>query len=211
MGHETNQGIHVTGSGEVMVEPDMARFNLQVTRQGRDAALLKREMDETTAAILTLTDRLKIKRKDVTAAMVQIQPNRVYKNNRQSIDGVIASRGISIVLRDLERIGELINSALEMGINDVGGVQLDSSKRDKLEREALDLAIEDAQAMAAQIAKGFGVRVIGVQAVRVSGGHSPRPQVARMALESADSGDSFSAGEIRIRRDIQASFEIGGQ
>ncbi len=141
MGHETNQGIHVTGSGEVMVEPDMARFNLQVTRQGRDAALLKREMDETTAAILTLTDRLKIKRKDVTAAMVQIQPNRVYKNNRQSIDGVIASRGISIVLRDLERIGELINSALEMGINDVGGVQLDSSKRDKLEREALDLAI----------------------------------------------------------------------
>ena len=211
MSHETSLGIHVTGSGEVSVEPDMARFNLQVTRQGRDAAALKREMDDVTADILRLTDKLKIERKDVTAAMVQIQPNRVYQNKRQTIDGVIATRGISIVLRDLDQIGGLINAALEMGINDVGGVVLDTSKRAKLESEALDLAMQDAQAQAAQIAKGFNVRIAGVKDVRVSGGHSPRPQM-RMAMEaSMDSGDAFSAGEITIRRDVQASFDIGGQ
>ena len=210
MSHENNLGIHVTGSGEVSVEPDMARFNLQVTRQGRDPAALKREMDAVTASVLKLTDKLKIQRKDVTAAMVQIQPNRVYQNNRQTIDGVIATRGISIVLRELDNIGDLINGALDLGINDVGGVQLDSSRRADLEREALDLAMQDAQAQAEQIANGFGVRIAGVKDVRLSGGHAPQREMMRASM-AQDSGDSFSPGEMQIRRNIQASFEIGGQ
>ncbi len=70
-----NLGIHVSGRGEVEVVPDMARFSLEINRQGQDAVALKKEMDAVTAKVLQLTERLKIDRKDVTAAMVNIQPN----------------------------------------------------------------------------------------------------------------------------------------
>ncbi len=204
-----NLGIHVNGQGEILVEPDLVRVTLQVNRQGRDAAALKKEMDQVTAKVLKLTDRLQVDRKDVAAAMVNIQPNYRYENNRQTMDGVTASRSIQITLRELDRIGTLMNDALELGINSIGGLTLDVSNRVELEQQALTQAIEDAKAEAARIAQEFGVRVAGVLNVRV-GRHSVRPQVARMAMQS-DEAESFSPGQIAIRRDVEATFGIGGQ
>ena len=208
---QDNQGIHVSGRGEVLVEPDIARFTLQVTRQGRDAAALKKEMDQVTASVLKLTDSAKVPREDVTAAMVQINPNYVRQNNRQVIDGVVANRTINITLRDLDQIGQLMNRALELGINNIGGVQLDTSKRVTLEGQALDLAIDDAKAEAERVAKGFGVRLMGVRNVQVTGHHNVNPRMARMAMADESGGDSFAAGQIVIKRELQATFAIGGQ
>ncbi|MEM1231059.1 MAG: SIMPL domain-containing protein [Pseudomonadota bacterium] len=205
-----NQGIHVTGQGEILVEPDMLRVALQVNRQGRDARALKQEMDRIAASVLKLTDRLGIDRKDVTAAMVNIQPNYRYENQRQTMDGVTASRSVSIILRDLDSVGELMDQALAAGVNSIGGLQLDVSKRVELEQQALTLAIDDAKAEAARIAQEFGVRVAGVLNVHV-GRHSVVPQAARTRLLEADSGESFSPGQIVIRRDVQATFGIGGE
>ncbi|MFK7915468.1 MAG: SIMPL domain-containing protein [Pseudomonadales bacterium] len=204
-----NMGIHVNGQGEVLVEPDMVRVTLQVNRQGRDARALKQELDDITAKVLKLTDKLKVERKDVTAAMVNISPNYRYENNRQTMDGVTASRTINITLRDIDRIGTLMNDALELGINSVGGVQLDVSNRVELEQQALTAAIDDAKAEAARIAQEFGVRVAGVLNVQ-AGRHSVRPQMARMAMQS-DAQESFSPGQIVISREVQATFGIGGQ
>lgn len=205
-----DDGIHVSGAGEILAEPDIARMTLQVTRQGRDAAALKDEMDKVTANVLKLTDSLGIDRKDVTAAIVQIHPNRVYENGRQSIDGVIASRSIEITLRDLDDIGALMNRSLALGINNISGVQLDTSRRPDLELEAMDLAIANARSLAERVARGFDVRLLGVRRVAVHGPVSVQPEMA-MARMAADGGDSFSAGQIRIRRDVQATFAIGGQ
>ncbi len=43
---QDQQGIHVSGRGEVLVEPDIARFTLNVTRQGRDAVALKKALGD---------------------------------------------------------------------------------------------------------------------------------------------------------------------
>ncbi|MEM7277201.1 MAG: SIMPL domain-containing protein [Pseudomonadota bacterium] len=203
-----NLGIHVSGRGEVEVVPDMARFSLEINRQGQDAVALKKEMDAVMARVLKLTDKLKISRKDVTAASVQIHPNRVYNNGKQSIDGVIASRSIQVVLRDLDKFGSLMNQSLEMGINNIGNVQLDSSERIMLQEQALDAAIEDAKAQAARLARGFGVELGDVKNVNLGGQHVVRPQRGvAMRMESADS-DSFSPGEMTVHREVQASFSI---
>ncbi len=207
---DTN-GIHVSGRGEVRVEPDIARFSLEVTRQGRDAATLKKDLDRITKDVLDLTRAHKIDKKDVIAASVRIQPNRTYNDGQQRIDGVIASRSIQITLRDLSRIGDFMNEALEAGINNIGNVALDSSDRIELEAQALRQAIADSQALAEQVAEAYGVVVGGVRNVNVTGQHSvqSRGMVAMEMSRSAD--ESFSAGEIVISRQVQASFWIGGQ
>lgn len=205
-----NLGIHVSGRGEVEVVPDMARFSLEINRQGQDAVALKKEMDTIMARVLKLTDKLKISRKDVTAASVRIHPNRVYNDGKQSIDGVIASRSIQIVLRDLDLFGSLMNRSLELGINNIGNVQLDSSKRVELQEQALDAAIDDAKAQAARVARGFGVELGAVKNVNLSGQHIVQPQRGvAMRMESADAG-SFSPGEMTVHREVQASFSIAG-
>ncbi len=203
-----NHGIHVNGRGEVRIEPDIARFTLEVNRQGPDAVVLKKEMDSIMASVLKLTDKLKIARKDVTAASVQIHPNRVYHEGKQSIDGVIASRSIQVTLRNLDNIGTLMNRSLEIGINNIGGVQLDTSRRIELQEQALTLAIEDAKTQAAVVARGFDVTLGQVKDVHVSGQHAVRPQLARAAIAMDSAEESFSPGEMTINRDIQATFTI---
>jgi len=202
------RGIRVTGAGEVLVVPDMARVNLEVRREGQDAAALKQTLDEVTARVLALTDRLDIPRRDVTAAAVNIYPRyRHHPNEEPRIDGIIAVRTIEVTLRDLTRVGDLINQSLEAGVNGVGGVALDAQNRADLERAALDLAIDEATREAGQIARRFGVGLGPLQHASTSQ-HYVQPMVMEaMAVRSA-AKDSFEPGEMTIRREIQATFAI---
>jgi uncharacterized protein YggE len=199
-------GIHVSGRGLVHVEPDLARLTLQVTREGQDANQLKNSLDQVTREVLKLSRTLGIAREDVIAAVVNIQPRYRRGNGSNVLDGVSASRTISIILRDLGGYGELMNGSLKLGVNSISGTQLDTSKRQALERQALDLAMVDARQQAERVAAGFGV-VSGILLDVHVGAQSPRPQMAMRAMESSAGGD-FSAGQIMIQRDVQATFAI---
>lgn len=198
-------GIHVSGVGEVRVVPDMARVTLEVRREGEDAAALKRELDAATEAVLSLTRDLDIAERDVTAAAVQIFPR--YRPDDGAPAGVIASRSVEVTVRDLEDLGALINGALERGANGVGGVQLDASNRPDLERQALDLAIDDAVHEARQMAKRFDV-TLGALTDASTSSHAPQPLMMEAAAASRFAKDSVAPGELSIRRDVQATFSI---
>lgn len=204
---EAPAGIHVTGTGEVQVIPDMARLTLEVRREGSDPASLKRELDAVTEAILELTDELDVERRDVTAAAVNVYPRYRREDGESVPDGVVASRTVEVTLRALDELGTLINGALARGANGVNGVALDASDRPELERRALDLAIDDAKRTAEQMAGRFGV-TLGALVDASAGGQTPQPlRMAAMAeMKAADS--SFSPGEMTIRRDVQATFSI---
>ncbi|MCZ6711846.1 MAG: SIMPL domain-containing protein [Gammaproteobacteria bacterium] len=200
------KGIHVTGRGVLHVQPDMARLTFQVTREGQDATALKNDLDKVTRDVLTLTRSLGIAGEDVTAAAVNIQPRYRRGNGSSIVDGVRASRTIAVVLRDLEHYGELMNGALKLGVNTIGGTQLDTSEREMLEKQALELAMVNAREEARRVAVGFGVRAGTLLDVHV-GTQFARPQLAMRAMESS-AGADFSAGQIIVQRDLQATFAI---
>ncbi len=200
------RGIHVSGRGVLQVQPDMARLTLQVTREGQDATALKKSLDDVTREVLKLTRSLAIAREDVTAAAVNIQPRYRRGSGSNVIDGVRASRTITVVLRDLERYGELMNAALELGVNSISGTALDTSEREDLEKQALDLAMVNAREEAQRVAAGFGVRAGSLLDVHVGARFVP-PQPSMRAMESSAATD-FSAGQIVVQRDVQATFAI---
>ncbi|MEZ5558695.1 MAG: SIMPL domain-containing protein [Pseudomonadales bacterium] len=201
-------GLHVTGSGEIRAVPDMGYVNIDVRREGADAAALKTELDQVTAAILALTRSLKIDKRDVTAAAVSIYPRYRRQDDENVVDGVIASRSVQVTVRDLDRIAEVINGALAAGANGIGNVQLDLSKRTDLEREALNLAIDDARREAAQIAERFGVELGRLQSASSSAQQPVPVYKEAMMMRAAAADDSFSPGEMTVRREVQATFAI---
>lgn len=200
-------GIQVNGTGEVQVVPDMARVSLEVRREGQDAAALKETLDQVTARLLGLADELDIARRDVTAAAVNIFPRYRPQGDIQAVDGIVAVRTIEVTLKDLALIGDLINGALERGVNGVNGVHLDAQNRVELERQALDLAIDDAIREAQQIARRFNVQ-LGALKHASSGHHQVRPMVMEAMAMRSVAKDSFEPGEMSIRRDVAATFHI---
>lgn len=199
-------GIHVSGFGEIQAVPDVADVTLEVRREGLEPAALKTELDQVVARVLELADELDIPRRHVTAAAVNVFPRYPRPEEKEPVEGVIATRSIEVHVEDLARLAELINGSLERGVNGVGGVRLDVANRAELERQALDLAIDDAVREARQVAERFGVRLGPLKNASSSGHHQPMMMEA-MARGSA-AKDSFSPGLITLRRDVQATFGI---
>ena len=211
MAAESDQhGIHVTGAGEVVVVPDMATVALEIRRVGPAAAPLKKELDKVTAAVIALARRHGVAERDITAAAAQIYPNTRYDNGRQSIDGVVASRSISLIVRDLDELGTITNAALEAGVNSVGQIRLDTSRRAELEDEALDHAVTDANRLAERLATGFRVELGRAYDVRTIGQRTVRPEMATRALAASADDGAVSAGEMTIRREVSVSYTILG-
>ena len=208
---ETPPGIHVGGRGTIEVEPDMGYVRLHIRREGTSADALKREVDEVVAEVLALTDRLDIERRDVTATALSINPRYRRRDNESVVEGLIATRTVSVTLRNLDRFGDLLKESLAAGVNNLDPIQVDSSQRSTLEDDALDLAMEDAKREAGRVAAGFSVTLGPVTDVQV-GGHSARPMVEAqgLAMRAADTAMPISPGVIQIERFVQATFAILG-
>jgi uncharacterized protein YggE len=202
----SNGGIQVSGQGTLEVAPDMGRVSLHVRREGPDAALLTDTLNTVVADLIALAKKLGIAERDITATALSINPRYRRRGDETVADGVVASRSMELVLRDLDKFIELMNEALALGANNVDPIRVDTSEREALEDEALSLAMEDAKAEAARVADGFGVTLGPVTSVTV-GAHSPRPEAMR-AMSYADSAPAFSAGLIRIDRTLNATFAI---
>jgi uncharacterized protein YggE len=124
------------------------------------------------------------------------------------VDGLIATRTIALKLRKLDRFGALMSRSLALGVNNVDPIRLDTSRREELENQALELAMTDAQAEAERVAKGFSIALGDVIDVQI-GGHAPRPQAAgAMLMRESSTAGAFSPGIIRIDRYVQATFAI---
>ena len=205
-GGETD-GIHVAGVGEVVAVPDVARITLAVSQRSKDANVAKQAVDQVTGQVLDLARRLDIGTGDVTAAIIRLNP--IYRRkapDSQTIDAIEATRLITVRVKDLDKMGDLVNGALEVGINGIHGIQLDSSDRVELERLALDLAIADAKREADRVAQRFDVVLGALIDVRVHG-HAAQPVIGA-AMEMRSAAMPFNPGEMTIRRDVQATFAI---
>ncbi|MEM8981379.1 MAG: SIMPL domain-containing protein [Pseudomonadota bacterium] len=205
-----NAGIHVSGAGEVLIVPDIATISFEIKKIGNVAAAMKSELDEISAAVMKVARSAGVAEKDISATSVLMVPNTRYnKGNSQSIDGVIATRSMTIIVRDLTSLADITNGALDAGINTISQIQLDTTERANLEDRALDLAVADARRLGKRLADGFGVELGSAFNVRAIGRHSARPEIARTTLlKSGD--DSYSTGEMTIRREVEVSFSILG-
>jgi len=200
-------GIHVSGRGTLEVEPDMGYVQLQARKEGMDAGSLKRDLDKIVRDVLTLSKRLGIAERDVTATAVSINPRYQRRDDEMVVSGLTASRSIQVTLRDLDRFGDLLNGALDLGINNLDPIRLDTSERAALEDRALALAMEDATREATQVAAGFGVALGAVSDVSVEQ-HSAQPKEMRMMAMADTGGGDFSPGVITIERFVMATFSI---
>ncbi|MDH4105562.1 MAG: SIMPL domain-containing protein, partial [Gammaproteobacteria bacterium] len=132
---------------------------------------------------------------------------------RQVLQGYMVSRQIEVEVRDLERLGTLLEKAVSAGANQVGGAQLDSSKRKELERQALTLAVEDARLNADTLAQAAGMKLGPVQSLSASGS-SPMPMFAERAMVAAappmaDAPDqSYKPAEMKFNANVSAQYEL---
>ncbi|HET7203913.1 MAG TPA: SIMPL domain-containing protein [Steroidobacteraceae bacterium] len=206
--------ISVTGEGEVKAMPDMAYVTLGV--EARKPSLAEARAQVTTAVerLLALARDLKIDPKLVDSTQLQVQPEYRWneKDSQRVLLGYVVSRQIEIELRDLERLGPLLERAVSAGANQVGGARLDSSKRKELEREALAKAVEDARLDAEALARAAGTRLGPAYNLTATTAVPFQPKYLERAVMAAPMADAaeqtYAPGEMKYMATVNAQYEI---
>ncbi len=205
--------ITVHGTGSSNIAPDRASVQMSIVARSASVSAAQEAAAAVTAKVLQMTSDLGIDRERIDTTGSSVRPDYRWNREReeQELRGYVAQRQMQVDLRDLEKLGALIEGAVEAGVNQVSPPQLDSSKRRDAYRAALDAAAKDAQANAAQLAKSLGAKLGDVlQITTLSQPAPPRPMVRMAMAESVESSapETYNAGNLSFDATITAVFEL---
>lgn len=199
--------LQVTGVGEVPVAPDTARVSLGFSARAPQAAAAY----EQAAAALNQVVRAQVQA-GVPMEMMQTQDvalQPVYRppgdEGTGEVAGYEASATLAVTLRDLARVGALIDLAVSAGANRVLGVQFTVQNRQPAEAAALAQAVHDAQRQAVVLAQSLGVVLGPVRRVESLPGPSPEPYFARTSAEAMP----VLPGQVTVTRSVRLVYRIG--
>jgi uncharacterized protein YggE len=176
--------ISVSGEATVSVPPDLALVDGGVTS---DAKTAREASDTNNAAMGKLMQALKgagIEAKDIQTSRLSLQPQSApNRSGPSAIVGYRASNRVTIRVRDVTKVANVIDTLVAAGANDIGGISFMVSQASKLLDEAREQAVADARRKAEIYAKAAGVTLGAPLSISEEGppGAMPFRRMAGMA------------------------------
>ncbi len=118
---------------------------------------------------------------------------------------------VSVTVRDLDSLGEILSAVVEEGANTIYGVSFDIEDREAAVEEARQKAIADAQAQAASIAETAGVNLGAIQSININKSVPDYTRVESVVMEEAQgTGGSvpISSGTLAVRVTVDIVYNI---
>ena len=150
--------VSVSASGSVAVEPDIAQISAGVVTEADSA---KDAIGRNSAVMSKLIDGLKaagIAAKDIQTKTLNVEPRYTQpKDGRAAtINGYRVLNQVRLTVRDVKRLGEILDQAIALGANQINSIAFDVSKMETLKDEARKQAMENARRRAELYAKAAG-------------------------------------------------------
>ncbi|HWJ87993.1 MAG TPA: SIMPL domain-containing protein [Pelagibacterium sp.] len=208
----------LSGTGTVRAAPDMATVTTGVTTQGETA---REALDANSTAMADLVAALRdagLENRDIQTSNFTVSPQYVYSDQRDEsgytlppqIQGYEVSNAVTIVVRDLEQLGSVLDQAVTVGANTINSVSFAVAETGKLEEEARKLAVADALAKARTYAEAAGVRLGSIESIRETDMAAPPMPMyqARAMSVSAEMAVPVEAGEMTYSITTTISWDI---
>ena len=115
----------IDGLGEVRARPDMATIMVGVVQQGGTAGEALKANSQAMNQILATLRSMKIAETDIQTSNFQISPRYDYGPNNQGppkITGYEVSNQLAVTVRDLPKLGGLLDDIVRVGSNQISSV-----------------------------------------------------------------------------------------
>lgn len=185
--------VTVSAQAEARRAPDIAMLSTAVVTQAADANGAIRHNAEQMTRVVAAIRAAGIAAKDVQTSGVSLNPDYHYQANRPPrIKGYSASNTVNVTVRDIGRLGPILDALVATGANQVNGPMFDIEDKDAVLDEARQKALAKARQRAGQYARRLGLRVTRVVSIDETGGRAaPMHRYARgAAVEQASAGDA---------------------
>ncbi len=208
--------LKVAGHGESRVAPDQVMISLGVTTQAPTAAQAMTDNSTRQQAVLEVLKSAGVEGGDVQTSGLTLNPMMNYPENAPAtVSGYMAQNMLTVRVTDIARVGEVLDSIVTAGANEMQGIRFIREDSQATEDEALGKAVADATHRAEVMAKAAGLELgpiirMGEPEQRIPG---PEPVMMRaMTADAAAQSVPVEGGEVAFTADVEVTYAlIGGE
>ena len=203
----------IAAEGLVKAIPDVALLNFTIITEATNAQSASTQNAQKADAFLKAVKKFLHEGDTVKSTGYRIMPLYNYgdKGKKPAITGYRATNGFQVKIKELARLGDLIDLATQHGVNDIQGPIWQHSGIDSLVQEASVQALQKAKQMAEALAQSQGMKIKRLQKVSTGARVVPYPREMK-AMAPAGGAENVATpievGEQEIRASVEAVFEL---
>ncbi len=210
--------ITVYGKGEVYTKPDLAKISFSVKTEAKTVKQAIAANTNKMNDIISVLEQEGISKKDLKTTNFSIYPRYEWQkqampvpiDGKRILAGYEVSQTLEVKIRDLDKIGKVIQEATKAGANQIGNLQFLVDKKEEFEKEARNMAIKQAKQKAKDIASSLGIRLGRI--VNFSENTNEPVFYLRGAASyeenKSDSSPQIEPGQNKIQSRVSISYEI---
>lgn len=203
----TGNTITVSDTGEIYAKPDLALTTFSVITEAKTVGEAMSENTKKMNAVIDFVKGQGVEEKDLKTTSFNIYPryewyekSEIYPQGKRVLVGYEVQQSLQVKIRDMTKIGDIIEGATEAGANQVGDLQFTIDKEDELKAQARAQAIEKAKTKAKELANQLGVKLVRITnfsessvipyyygleraAVPIGGGEAPQIETGENKIE----------------------------
>jgi uncharacterized protein YggE len=202
--------LSLSATGAVKTTPDEVDITTGVTTEGQTA---HDALDKNTEAMAKVVAGLKdagIAPKDIQTTNFSVSP--VYERQKEGqaafITGYRVANSVHITLHNRAKLGDILDTAVSLGANQIGSISFGVSEPEALKDEARKLAMRNAIANAKLYAEAAGVELGPVLSItEEEGGYTPYYAEAA-APRAMAKAVPIEAGTATVQVKIRVTWEL---
>jgi hypothetical protein len=203
-GDKQERFVSVSAQGTVSAEPDIAHVQAGLTTE---AGTAKDAIQRNSAVMAKVIEGLKaagIAQRDIQTTTLHVEPRytQAQPGVPATINGYRVSNQVRLTVRDVKRLGDILDQAIALGANQVNSISFDIANAEPLKDEARKQAMANAKRRAELYATAAGVQLGPVLRISESVQDVMRPMAApRVAMASSvpiEAGSRTLAVEVHV-------------
>ncbi|WP_295797867.1 SIMPL domain-containing protein [uncultured Microbulbifer sp.] len=210
--------ISISAQGEASQAPDTAAISAGVVTEAEESKDAMQANAEQMEKLMKAIKKAGIDEKDVQTSGISLMPRYSYPDNsagspnrpERQITSYIARNTVSITVRKLDDLSEVIDAMTAAGANQIHGPSFSIGEPEPLLAEAREKALQQARARAESYAKALDTKVRRIVSISEgSHGGMPRPMMrAEMAAAKDSASTPIAPGETTVSVNLELVFEL---
>lgn len=215
---QTKGYISVNTEATEELSPTLVKLSFAIENNSKDpnqaAELNKQTSKNVINAVKALVDTEK--GETIKTTSYYLNPEYNYKDGTRKLTGYIASNTLQVTLKDVDKAGKIISTALSNGANSVSNLQFLLGETNDACNALISKASLGARQRADKVAESMGTTISGIKTINASCSSTQNFQSnfryakAEAAMDTVSAGNSIpvEAGKSQLRAYVNAEFYV---
>src|SRR5512138_1223787 len=168
--------LSVSGNGQAFLAPDIAYIYVGVHTEKPTASEAVKENNTETQKVIQALKDFGIDPKDIRTTNFSIWPMDRPDPQTGLPSGqktYAVDNTVYVTIRDLKKLGDLLDTAVQAGANTVNSVQFDVANKDEALKQARVDALKKAETQAKEVAEASGLSLGQIQSINFTDNQFP--------------------------------------